>query len=274
MLFLDIIDVALFSAYAMIIVGALLAIGFPLYISSKNPESLNRIDNINEFIESLKDFDNLEGFLEHVSLVMENITNSSVNSISLMTMHSAKGLEFDNIFLAGWEEGVFPSLRSIEEQGKQGLEEERRLAYVAITRARKKIYITYVNQNRYSYATHDFNTPSRFINELPEEMLEINDSSFVGEKDFLDNFVELENISTKYLSPGRKRILNSQKKQEIDWDINQDLAFQENFKNGDEVQHKKFGYGTITFVDGEMAEGDFKDFSKKKVFLKFLNFIH
>ena len=105
---------------------------------SKNPENLNRIDNINEFIESLKDFDNLEGFLEHVGLVMENITNSSVNSISLMTMHSAKGLEFDNIFLAGWEEGVFPSLRSIEEQGKQGLEEERRLAYVALTRARKK----------------------------------------------------------------------------------------------------------------------------------------
>ena len=109
----------------------------------KNPENLNKIDNIREFIESLKDFESLEEFLEHVGLVMENITNTSKNTISLMTMHSAKGLEFDHVFLAGWEEGVFPSMRSIEELGKLGLEEERRLAYVALTRARKNINITY-----------------------------------------------------------------------------------------------------------------------------------
>ena len=242
--------------------------------TSKNPESLNKIDNINEFVESLKDFDNLEGFLEHVSLIMENITNSSVESISLMTMHSAKGLEFDNIFLAGWEEGVFPSLRSIDEHGKQGLEEERRLAYVALTRARKKIHITYVNQNRYSFATHDFNTPSRFINELPTDMVEINDSSFIGEKDFLEDFVELENISKKYLSPGRKRLLNRQKNQEIEWDINQDLEFQENFNKGDKVFHKKFGHGTILFIEGDIAEVNFKHFSNKKVYIKFLQIIH
>ena len=99
----------------------------------------------------MKDFENLEGFLEHISLVVENISNTSISTINLMTMHSAKGLEFDHIFLAGWEEGVFPSKRSIEELGQAGLEEERRLAYVAITRARKNIHITYVNQNRYSY---------------------------------------------------------------------------------------------------------------------------
>ena len=87
--------------------------------NSKNPESLSRIDNINEFIESLKDFENLEGFLEHVGLVMENISNTSVPTISLMTMHGAKGLEFDYVFLAGWEEGVFPSQRSIDESGKK-----------------------------------------------------------------------------------------------------------------------------------------------------------
>ena len=104
----------------------------------KGPESLSRIDNINEFMESLYEFENLEGFLEHVSLVMENITNTSNQTISLMTMHSAKGLEFDNIFLVGWEEGVFPSKKSIEEMGLAGEEEERRLAYVALTRARKK----------------------------------------------------------------------------------------------------------------------------------------
>ena len=101
--------------------------------NSKHPENLNRIDNIKEFIESLKDFENLEGFLEHVSLVIENNANTSDQTITMMTMHAAKGLEFDYIFLAGWEEGVFPSQRSIEEFGKKGLEEERRLAYVALT---------------------------------------------------------------------------------------------------------------------------------------------
>ena len=145
--------------------------------NSKNPENLNRVENIREFIESLKDFENLEGFLEHVGLVMENITNTNKETISLMTMHSAKGLEFDYVFLAGWEEGVFPSIRSIEELGNSGLEEERRLAYVALTRARKKINITYVNQNRYSYASHDYNIPSRFIDELPKDLVEIRDSS-------------------------------------------------------------------------------------------------
>ena len=88
---------------------------------------------------------------------MENIANTSEETLTLMTMHAAKGLEFDYVFLSGWEEGGFPRQRSIEESGNQGLEEERRLAYVALTRARKKIYITYVNQNRYSFASHDYN---------------------------------------------------------------------------------------------------------------------
>ena len=175
--------------------------------NSKNPESLNRIDNINEFLESLKDFENLEGFLEHVGLVMENYSNTSNENLTLMTMHAAKGLEFDYTFLAGWEEGVFPSLRSIEEFGNKGLEEERRLAYVAITRARKKIHITYVNQNRYTFASHDFNKPSRFINELPNELVEIKDSSYIAEENFLDNFIQAEDVSQELISPGRKRLL-------------------------------------------------------------------
>ena len=117
---------------------------------------------------------------------MENINNTDTQTISLMTMHGAKGLEFDYVFLAGWEEGVFPSQRSLDELGNKGLEEERRLAYVAITRARKKIQISYVNQNRYSFASHDFNSPSRFISELPKEFIEVNDSKFIKENDFLN----------------------------------------------------------------------------------------
>jgi len=155
---------------------------------------------------------------------MENIATTD-QTITLMTMHAAKGLEFDYIFLAGWEEGVFPSQRSIEELGKKGLEEERRLAYVALTRARKKISITYVNQNRYSYASHDFNKPSRFITEFPKDLIELNDSSFFKQNNFLDDFVQLENIPRDFLTPGRKRFLEKPKKEEIDWDINQDINF-------------------------------------------------
>ena len=240
--------------------------------NSNNPENLSRIENINEFIESLKDFDNLEGFLEHVSLVMENISNTSEENITLMTMHAAKGLEFDNIFLAGWEEGVFPSLRSIEESGNKGLEEERRLAYVALTRARKKIFITYVNQNRYSYASHDYNLPSRFIDELPKEIVEINDSSYIQEDNFLTTFVDYDNLNNEVISPGRQRLLNNSKKTEIDWDMNQDYEFIE-VNIGDKVYHKKFGYGKILKLDSDKAIVDFKNYSSKKIYLKYLKFI-
>jgi len=242
--------------------------------NSKNPESLNRIDNINEFLESLKDFENLEGFLEHVGLVMENYSNTSNENLTLMTMHAAKGLEFDYTFLAGWEEGVFPSLRSIEEFGNKGLEEERRLAYVAITRARKKIHITYVNQNRYTFASHDFNKPSRFINELPNELVEIKDSSYIAEENFLDNFIQAEDVSQELISPGRKRLLKKSKKQSIDWDINQDTDLDNFSEKGTTVFHNKFGYGKIKYIEGNNAEVNFKNFGNKKVFIKFLNFIN
>ena len=238
--------------------------------NSKNPENLSRVDNINEFIESLKDFENLEGFLEHVGLVMENIANTSNQTISMMTMHGAKGLEFDYVFLAGWEEGVFPSQRSLDELGNKGLEEERRLAYVAITRARKQIQISYVNQNRYSFASHDYNSPSRFISELPKELIEINDSKFIQENDFLDNFIDVDNdVKQDYLTPGRKRLLES-KKNIIDWDINQDVTFNENISISDEVFHKKFGNGIIINKDNETAQVQFKNFGIKKVYIKFL----
>ena len=220
-------------------------------------------------MQSLKDFENLEGFLEHIGLVMENITNTDVSTISLMTMHAAKGLEFDHIFLAGWEEGVFPSQRSLDELGTKGLEEERRLAYVALTRARKKIQISYVNQNRYSFASHDFNSPSRFISELPKDLIEFRDSKFVEENDFLKNFVETEDISKEYLTPGRKRMLEN-KKNEIEWDFNQDTSYQNNFNINDKVFHKKFGKGVIVNTESEKAEVAFKNYGIRKVYLKFL----
>ncbi len=240
--------------------------------NSSNPENLSRIENINEFVESLKDFNNLDGFLEHVSLVMENISNTSEETITLMTMHAAKGLEFDYIFLAGWEEGVFPSQRSIEELGNKGLEEERRLAYVALTRARKKIYITYVNQNRYSYASHDYNLPSRFINELPQEIIEINDSKFIQDNNFLNDFLESDDFSEDFITPGRKRLITNSKKNDIDWEINQDHSYLSEISIGSNVLHKKFGKGKILKIDNDKALVDFQNFSSKKIFIKYLKF--
>ena len=242
--------------------------------NSKNPESLNRLDNIKEFVESLKDFENLEGFLDHVSLVMENISNTSEETITLMTMHAAKGLEFDNIFLSGWEEGVFPSQRSIDELGKKGLEEERRLAYVALTRARKKIFITYVNQNRYSYSSHDYNAPSRFIKELPEDLIDLSDSSFFTQDKFLEDFIQSEDISEDYLTPGKRRLLENLKKETIDWDLNQDQELDIFFEKGNRVFHQKFGYGKIIEIEGDKAKINFDKSSTKTVFIKFLQIIH
>ena len=244
--------------------------------TAKNPDSLNRLENIKEFIESLKDFENLEGFLDHISLVMENMSNTSEETITLMTMHGAKGLEFDYIFLAGWEEGVFPSKRSIEETGKVGLEEERRLAYVALTRARKKIHITYVNQNRYSYASHDFNMPSRFIDELPKEFINITDSKYFSNNDFFEDFKQIQNLDDNYLTPGKKRLLSRNQNKEIDWDLNQD------FNLGDDTQselsrsrvfHQKYGYGTVIHFDSDKIEVNFDKAGKKKIFAKYLQFI-
>ena len=241
--------------------------------NSKNPENLSRVDNINEFLESLKDFENLEGFLEHVGLVMENMANTDSQTISLMTMHGSKGLEFDYVFLAGWEEGVFPSQRSLDESGTKGLEEERRLAYVALTRARKKIQISYVNQNRYSFASHDFNSPSRFISELPKESIELNDSKAIMENDFLNDFIDTENISNEYLTPGRKRMLEN-KKALVDWDFNQDISSERNLNANDRVFHKKFGIGIILNMDTDTANVEFTRHGIRKVYLKFLQFNH
>ena len=242
-------------------------------LNSNNPDNLSRLDNINEFIESLKEFENLEGFLEHVSLVMENISNTSEETLTLMTMHAAKGLEFDNVFLAGWEEGVFPSQRSIEELGNKGLEEERRLAYVALTRARKNIFIAYVNQNRYSYATHDYNLPSRFINELPEDDIELNDSNYIKNNNFLDDFVENTTFSDEIISPGRQRLLINSKKNKIDWEFNQDTSFENENYQEKKVFHKKYGYGKIIKLDGDKALVNFENFSSKNIYLKYLKFI-
>ena len=154
--------------------------------NKKDVDNENRLENIKELLSAMKEFDNLEGFLEHVSLATSVDQEWEGEKVNLMTMHGAKGLEFDAVFLPGWEEGLFPHQKSIEEKGQNGLEEERRLAYVGITRAKKKAIISF-SMNRFYQGDWIDSMASRFIEELPEKHLEKN-SFFDEEIDESDDF--------------------------------------------------------------------------------------
>ncbi|MGB2310850.1 MAG: ATP-dependent helicase, partial [Candidatus Puniceispirillaceae bacterium] len=134
----------------------------------KSPDAPGRLENLTELVNAMQDFDSLQGFLEHIALVMDGDTENQQGEVTLMTLHAAKGLEFDTVFLPGWEEGVFPSQRTIDESGAVGLEEERRLAYVGITRARKNLFISFASSRRI-HGQWQSAIPSRFIQELPPE---------------------------------------------------------------------------------------------------------
>ena len=170
--------------------------------NKKDLESEGRLENLKELIRGMHDFDNLQGFLEHVALATSIDQNWDGEKVNLMTMHAAKGLEFDAVFLPGWEEGLFPHQRSIEEQGQKGLEEERRLAYVGITRAKKLALISF-SMNRFYQGDWIDSMASRFIEELPEKNLEKN--SFFDENNNNDEDFEFNQdfeIEGETRSPG------------------------------------------------------------------------
>ena len=170
--------------------------------NKKDVENENRLENIKELLSAMKEFDTLEGFLEHVSLATSIDQDWEGHKVNMMTMHAAKGLEFDVVFLPGWEEGLFPHQKSIEEKGQNGLEEERRLAYVGITRAKKKALISF-SMNRFYQGDWIDSMASRFIDELPNDYLEKN-SVFDEDKNDIEDFefnqdFEIENETR---SPG------------------------------------------------------------------------
>ena len=170
--------------------------------NKKDLENENRIENIKELLSAMKEFENLENFLEHVSLATSIDQDWDGQKINMMTMHAAKGLEFDVIFLPGWEEGLFPHQKSIEEKGQNGLEEERRLAYVGITRAKKLVNISF-SMNRFYQGDWIDSLASRFIDELPEKYLEKN--SFFNEKENIEDDFEFNqdfDENEDYRSPG------------------------------------------------------------------------
>ncbi len=174
----------------------------------KQIENESRIDNLKEFVNALSEFENLDDFLEHVGLVNENQKKTHSNSVKLMTLHAAKGLEFDHVYLPGWEEGIFPSSRALEQNSSKSLEEERRLAYVGITRAKFDLNLSYAT-SRYTYGMNNYSLPSRFLNEISK--IDKNTNNLIDEHSpsNLEKKITSDNVQ---LSPGKKRMLEFLKK--------------------------------------------------------------
>ncbi len=225
-----------------------------MWKQEKTPEAAGRIENLKELSRAIGEFESINAFLEHVSLVMEAAgADSNVDMVSLMTLHAAKGLEFNVVFLPGWEEGVFPHQRAIDESGAKGLEEERRLAYVGITRARNKLYISHA-ANRRIYNQWQSSIPSRFIGEIPPDTMEQ-----VG-----GGAVNMASRSMKNWSSEVADILASHK-------ATVTPEAEEKFKKGQRIFHQKFGYGYILTISGNTLEISFDKAGKKKVLAEFVS---
>ncbi len=180
-----------------------------MWQKDRSADAAGRLDNLKELVRSMEEFENLQGFLEHISLVMDRDGGADDDAVSLMTLHSAKGLEFENVFLPGWEEGLFPSQRTLDEQGRAGLEEERRLAHVGITRARRRAKL-YFATNRRIHGTWSTTIPSRFLDELPAHNVEITESKggsgWGGSSGYgPSRFDNVESFGSSYTTPGWQR---------------------------------------------------------------------
>jgi DNA helicase-2/ATP-dependent DNA helicase PcrA len=180
-----------------------------MWQKDRSADAAGRLENLKELVRSMEEFENLQGFLEHISLVMDREGGAEDDAVSLMTLHSAKGLEFDNVFLPGWEEGLFPSQRTLDEQGRAGLEEERRLAHVGLTRARRRAKL-YFATNRRIHGTWTTTIPSRFLDELPAHNVEITESKggsgWGGSSGYgPSRFDNVESFGSSYTTPGWQR---------------------------------------------------------------------
>ena len=255
-----------------------------MWQADKTPEAPGRLENLKELVKALEQFENLQGFLEHVSLIMDNDTEEAVEKVSIMTLHAAKGLEFPAVFLPGWEDGLFPSQRSMDESGLKGLEEERRLAYVGITRAERLCTISFAS-NRRVYGQWQSQLPSRFIDELPSDHVTVltppglygggygaaAPSHGFGNAGFGAGF-GIEDRAIKadvYNSPGWRRMQDrsargvSQTREASAMVI--DAAVVSVYGIGDRVFHQKFGYGAIIGIEGDKLDIDFDQAGPKKI---------
>ena len=259
--------------------------------NDRTPEGPGRLENLKELVKALEGFENLQGFLEHVSLIMDNEQESNGAKVSIMTLHGAKGLEFPMVFLPGWEDGLFPSQRSMDESGLKGLEEERRLAYVGITRAEEVCTISFA-ANRRVYGQWQSALPSRFVDELPGEHVDVltppglygggygaagmgaSANPVVQEMEGSDIFDRASKADV-YNSPGWKRLQERSAKRGLGQPSEQrnmtiDMNVISSFSLGDRVFHQKFGYGQVMNIEGEKLDIEFDKAGSKKVVAQYI----
>jgi len=247
-----------------------------MWQNDKTPEAPGRLENLKELVKALEQFENLQGFLEHVSLIMDNETEEAAEKVSIMTLHAAKGLEFPAVFLPGWEDGLFPSQRSMDESGQKGLEEERRLAYVGITRAERLCTISFAS-NRRVYGQWQSQMPSRFIDELPADHVAVLTPPGLYGGGFgaaAAGFgAAIEQRATKadvYNSPGWKRMQDRAGQRGVAQPqeargIVIDAQAVSPYGIGDRVFHQKFGYGEVILVEGDKLDIEFDHAGSKKI---------
>ena len=236
--------------------------------NEQTPESEGRLENLKELVSSLNDFSDLQAFLDHVSLVMENQVDRNPDKVSLMTLHASKGLEFKQVYLPGWEEETFPNKKSLDDNGQNGLEEERRLAYVGITRA-KLLCIISSAESRYKFGDFNFNLESRFIKELPNNYVEDLTPSGFQSSNALNQSNFLEQEPSFYRSPGWSRLQNNMANNSSPF-FNSASNVNKMFNVGDRVFHEKFGYGIITELEADKALVDFEKADRKNIKTAFL----
>ena len=254
--------------------------------NERTPEAKGRLENLSELARAMEDYETLGDFLEHVALVMDNDANAEDAKVTIMTIHAAKGLEFDHLFLVGWEEGVFPSQRSLDEGGLASLEEERRLAYVAITRAKKACTILHA-ANRRIYGQWTSSLPSRFIGELPEDHVESETTMSGGASLWRANWSENDDPfahvtrdrpeRSNNRGPGWQRALATgyeTRPARVQESRRSAASFaakpRDDIALGARVFHDKFGYGTVMGQEGNKLEIEFETTGTKRVIDSFV----
>ncbi|MDC0886937.1 UvrD-helicase domain-containing protein [Altererythrobacter sp.] len=254
--------------------------------NERSAESKGRLENLSELARAMEEYDTLGDFLEHVSLVMDNDANPDEEKITIMTIHAAKGLEFNHVFLVGWEEGVFPSQRALDEGGLASLEEERRLAYVAITRARRRCTILHA-ANRRIYGQWTSSIPSRFIDDLPDDQIEQETTMSGGASLWRANWSESDDPFAHVArdrperssgrGPGWQRALAGgyDTKQAVVKESRRSAASfaakpRSDIAIGARVFHDKFGYGFVMDQEGNKLEIEFETSGLKRVIDSFV----